>query len=325
MSVRVIEQRQLIQILAMFMLVQFAGLLLAALLFNGATYQQIASAQVVSSPNEALLFIVYIIAVTAIMILVLKFYRGIYRLFEGFVIFFASSVVFSIVLAVITGATVTFLGNQVPVSFVLGGAMGVVLVVAKNLRPNLRNTAAIIASIGVGVALGTGFSFVTALALMAILAVYDFIAVFITKHMITLANAVQSQNLAFMVDVKEIEAVPKSGLSASELREYNSEVLALKRKGTPMQRIAQKGMVPLVASVGLGTGDLAVPLMVAIAAYKVSLSFVLSFFVTFGAIIGLLLTMYILRRYRRALPAIPPLLAGVGIGLGLYMLFYGVL
>lgn len=323
MSVRVIEFRQLLQILSMFMIVQIGGLLLAALLFNGATYQQISSAQVVTSANEAFLFILYIIAVTLIMILVLKFYRGIYRLFEGFVIFFASAVVFSIAAAVFTGAAVTLFGIEMPVPFIIGGALGIVLVVAKNLRPNLRNAAAIIASIGVGVALGTGFSFLTAIALMAILAAYDFIAVFITKHMITLANMVQSQNLAFMVDVKEIEAMPKSSLSASELREYNREVRMLKAKGTPVQKIAQKNLVPFVASVGLGTGDLAVPLMVAIAAYKVSLSFVLSLFVSFGAMIGLVLTMYILRRYRRALPAIPPLFLGIGIGLGLYLLVYG--
>ncbi len=324
MSMRVIELRQLLQILTMFMIVQFAGLLLAALLFNGATYQQIASAQVVTGPNEAVLFIFYIIGVTAVMILVLKYYTSIYRLFEGFVIFFASAIVFSIITALFVSSTITLLGSQVQVSFVIGGALGLALVAAKNLRPNLRNLAAIIASIGVGVALGTGFSFLTAIVLMMILAAYDFIAVFVTKHMITLANMVQSQNLAFMVDVNEIEAMPKSRLSASELREYNKEVRMLKAKGKPMQKIAQKGFVPLVASVGLGTGDLAVPLMVAIAAYKVSLSFVLSFFVSFGAIIGLVLTMYILRRYRRALPAIPPLLFGIGIGIGLYVLVYGI-
>ncbi len=328
MGVRVIEGRQLLQILVMFMIVQFAGLFLAALMFNGATYQQVSSTQVASAPSTALFLIVYIIAVTVVMILLMKFYIGVYRLFEGFVIFVASAIVFSILLSELTSATVTMFGSAVPVAFVAGGGLGIALVVAKNMKPWLRNATAILASIGVGVALGSDFGFIVALALMALLAVYDFIAVFITKHMITLADAVQKQNLAFMVDVREVEAVPKGSLSAAELSQYNRELTAFKKAGGKMQEIRQKGMknmVPMVASVGLGTGDLAVPLMVAIAAYKVFLSFTLSMFVIFGAVIGLLLTMFILRRYKRALPAIPPLLFGIGIGIALYALVYGVL
>ncbi len=328
MGVRVIEGRQLLQILVMFMIVQFAGLFLAALMFNGATYQQVSSTQVASAPSTALFLIVYIIAVTVVMILLMKFYIGVYRLFEGFVIFVASAIVFSILLSELTSATVTMFGSAVPVAFVAGGGLGIALVVAKNMKPWLRNATAILASVGVGVALGSDFGFIVALALMALLAVYDFIAVFITKHMITLADAVQKQNLAFMVDVREVEAVPKGSLSAAELSQYNRELTAFKKAGGKMQEIRQKGMknmVPMVASVGLGTGDLAVPLMVAIAAYKVFLSFTLSMFVIFGAVIGLLLTMFILRRYKRALPAIPPLLFGIGIGIALYALVYGVL
>ncbi len=328
MGVRVIEGRQLLQILVMFMIVQFAGLFLAALMFNGATYQQVSSAQMVSAPSTALFLIVYIIAVTVVMILLMKFYIGVYRLFEGFVIFVASAIVFSILLSELTSATVTMFGSAVPVAFVAAGVLGIALVVAKNMKPWLRNATAILASIGVGVALGSDFGFIVALVLMALLAVYDFIAVFITKHMITLADAVQKQNLAFMVDVREVEAVPKGSLSAAELSQYNRELTAFKKAGGKMQEIRQKGMknmVPMVASVGLGTGDLAVPLMVAIAAYKVFLSFTLSMFVIFGAVIGLLLTMFILRRYKRALPAIPPLLFGIGIGIALYALVYGIL
>ena len=41
MPPKVIEFRQLTQILTMFMIVQFLGLLLATQVFNGATYQEI--------------------------------------------------------------------------------------------------------------------------------------------------------------------------------------------------------------------------------------------------------------------------------------------
>jgi hypothetical protein len=68
----------------------------------------------------------------------------------------------------------------------------------------------------------------------------------------------------------------------------------------------------------LGTGNLAMPLMVAIAAYKVNLNFVLSFVIILGAILGLVITMLILRRYKRALPAIPPILFGIAVALLAY-------
>jgi hypothetical protein len=77
-------------------------------------------------------------------------------------------------------------------------------------------------------------------------------------------------------------------------------------------------MAPVAARTALGTGDLAMPLMLAIAAYKVNLNFVLSFVIIIGATFGLLITMLILRKYKRALPAIPPILLGIGIALLVY-------
>ncbi|MEM0149772.1 MAG: hypothetical protein QXW10_02660, partial [Candidatus Micrarchaeaceae archaeon] len=84
-----------------------------------------------------------------------------------------------------------------------------------------------------------------------------------------------------------------------------------------------KGLIPVAARVELGTGDLAIPLMVAISAYTPGPNFVLSFFVIFGAIAGLLLTMFILRKYKRALPAIPPLFLGIIIFVLLYFVLHG--
>lgn len=78
------------------------------------------------------------------------------------------------------------------------------------------------------------------------------------------------------------------------------------------------GMAPISARMALGTGDLAMPLMLAIAAYKVNLNFTLSFVITLGAIFGLIITMLILRRYKRALPAIPPILLGIAIAMLAY-------
>ncbi|MCL4372378.1 presenilin family intramembrane aspartyl protease [Candidatus Marsarchaeota archaeon] len=319
MERRVIENRQLFGILTMFMIVQFAGLALATLWFNGASFQQVQSTQVINTPVNALLLIAYIIFLAIGMLVLFRFYRGvkIYVIIEALVLFIASFYVFLVILAYITQSSLAAGIGAIILS--------VALIVSKNKWPKLKNVAAIIASIGVGAVLGFSFSFIAALIFMVLLAVYDFIAVFITKHMLTLANVVTENNLAFMVDMNEVEAVPRSSFTSKELREYESAIKTRKSRLSrhpAVEKAKNLGLVPVSANVALGTGDLAIPLMVAVAAFKVSLSFVLSFFVVFGAVIGLVITMFILRRYKRALPAIPPLLLGVAIGLGLYYVFY---
>ncbi len=320
MEKRLIENRQLVGILTMFMLVQFAGIALATLWFNGATYQQITSSQIVSGPSNALLLLAYIIFLAVVMILIFRFYHGakLFRVIEGVVIFIASFYVFLVIIAYFTqSSNVATIGAAI---------MAILLVAAKNKWVKLKNVAAIIASIGVGAVLGFGFSFFAAIIFMGLLAIYDFVAVFITKHMITLANVVTDNNLAFMVDMNEVEAVPKSNFSAKELSEYNKYVKSSGQRGkrilSVMKKTGSMGMVPISANVALGTGDLAIPLMVAVSAYKLTLSFVPSFFIALGAVLGLILTMFILRKYKRALPAIPPLFLGVLIGFALYYLVY---
>ncbi len=319
MALRVIEYRQLVQILALFMIVQFGGLLLSTAVFDNTTYQQAQASQAISSPASAVFYIAYIIFFSILLLLILKFYKGIFRLVEGLVIFIASFEVFLIIgLYLNSGISLQVLGSAIPVALIVAVVLAISLVIAKNKWPNLKNTAAIVASIGVGVILGVGFSFEVAFIFMIILAVYDFIAVFITKHMITLANAVSEKNLAFMVDVKEVEAISKANFSKKELKAYDMEMRKAKISNPAFKNAVAKGMIPVSASVALGTGDLAMPLMVAVSAFKVYLSFTFSLFITFGAIIGLALTMLILKRFKRALPAIPPLLFGIAIGILLY-------
>ena len=94
----------------------------------------------------------------------------------------------------------------------------------------MRNTTAIIASAGVGVALGLSFSFPLALVFMALLGVYDFIAVFITKAPIAGDMAVQN-NLSFLIMVRETKAVPMSYLTPKEQKEYAKNKPALEKQG----------------------------------------------------------------------------------------------
>ncbi|MCL4389495.1 MAG: presenilin family intramembrane aspartyl protease [Candidatus Marsarchaeota archaeon] len=309
----------------MFIIVQFFGLLLASLVFSGATYQQVRSTEVISSALNVLFYIGYIIIFAAVLLLILKIYKGskVLIILEGVVIFISSFFVFLIISGEVTSLLLfSIAGLQITANFVLAIAGAAILILAKNRWKYLRNTAAIIASAGVGVILGISFGFIASLLFMAIVALYDFIAVFITKHMITLAEAAVSNNLALLVGVDEYEALPKSNFSAAELNEYDKETKGI-RKGI-IAKLYNRGMVTVSARSMLGTGDLAIPLMVAVSAYGAHLNFVLSFFIIGGAVLGLYATTLILKKYKRALPAIPPLLAGVLVGIGAYIAVFGI-
>ncbi|MCL4379552.1 MAG: presenilin family intramembrane aspartyl protease [Candidatus Marsarchaeota archaeon] len=319
---RVIETRQVLQILVIFMIVQFFGLFLASEIYSGATYQQVTTAQVVTSAASALFFIVYIIVLALVLLLIMKLYKGdkLFIIFEGAVVFLTSFFVFMLVSGLVTtNVLFSIAGNAITTNFIIGIAAALALIALKNRFPKLRNTATIIASVGVGLVIGVSFSFIVALIFMAILAVYDFIAVFVTKHMITMARAMSSRNLAFLVGVNEMEAIPKSSFSSGEIAEFKKEIKGVKMPAA-LTRMYKQGMLPVAAHMELGAGDLAVPLMVAVAAYKVSFSFTLSLFIVIGSILGLILTTFILRRYKRPLPAIPPLLLGVLAGILMYLL-----
>jgi presenilin-like A22 family membrane protease len=313
----------MLNIFVMFMIVQFSGLLLATMVFSGSTFSEVSSTHVVSSAENALFYIVYIVIFALIIIFVSKVYRGnkLFLVFEGAVLFLTSFFVFLILVSYFTsGVQAAFYGNGLTVGLVVAAVLALALVVAKNRIPKLRNTAAIIASMGVGVVLGVSFSFLAAMVFMMILAVYDFVAVFITKHMITLANAVTERNLAFFIGASEIEALPQSDFSKADIRKYEKMRTNAEKKIPQIGDLTRKKLIPVEVPVMLGTGDLGVPLMVSVSAYSVTLNFMLSFFITLGSIFGLIITMYILVKAKRALPAIPPLLLGILIFLGFYLL-----
>ncbi len=320
MALRVIEYRQLLQILAMFMVVQFFGLLLATQVFTGTSFVQVQSAQTVSSSFDALFFIAYVVVLSVVMLIIFKVYKGdkLFMLLDGAVVLVASFIVFIVSISALQGNAFAGIFGTTS-NYVLGASIGlaVLLVIAKYKIPRMRNITAMIASVGVGLVIGVSFSFLAAMVFMIILAAYDFIAVFITKHMIALGNVAVEKNLSFLIMVNEVEAVPLSSLTASERAEYNKAKKGLKTHGE-VQKLVGSGMAPISARMALGTGDLAMPLMLAIAAYKVNLNFTLSFVITVGAIFGLIITMLILRRYKRALPAIPPILLGIAIAMLAY-------
>ncbi len=323
MTLRVIEHRQLLYIVSMFLIVQFAGLLLATQVFSGQSFEVLRASQAGTSAYGVIFYIGFIILASVLLVLVLRAYKGawLYRVIDAAVVFLPSLFFFMVVIAAAYGNAFGALFGNGPSAgaFAVAAVLSAGLVVAKMRNPGLRNATTMISTVGVGLVVGAVFSFGFALAFMVVLAVYDFVAVFVTKHMVALGNVAVEKNLSLMIMASEIEAVPVRRLGDREMAEYRKARPELVSRGGITRRLVRSGMAPLSSMTALGNGDMAVPLIVAVAAYKIYLSFVLSFVVVLGALLGLAITMYVLRRYKRPLPAIPFLLAGIGIALGIFI------
>ncbi len=329
MALNVVETRQLLYIVSMFMIVQFLGLLVATQIFSGATFSPATfNLQVGSSLSGGVAYLLLVVAVLAIFSVVLtllfKYLKtdNLFTLLEIWVVGSASFVFFLLLISAFNGSAFKVLFGNGPGWPAIGLALACALALtASKLKwPRLRNVTAMIASVGAGLALGVSFPFWFAMVFMGLLAIYDFIAVFITKHMVTLANAAVSRNLSLMIMAHEIEAVPVGYLGKKELAEYAKAKKEMASRGPLSRAVMSSGMVPLSARTALGTGDLMMPLMLAVSAYTVYLNFTLSFVVILGAVLGLCITMYVLKKYKRPLPAIPFLLFGIVVALGVFSL-----
>ncbi len=296
---RYIAIRDLIYIASIFILVQFLGLLTAFYISYPPIYyiSMVQSNQV----NLILLFAEIIIA-TLIVMLIFRFYKGnmLFVLFEAVSVFFPIFYLFLLVISKITNNA--YIDLIVPLVFSLG------IIYLKNKRQSLRNIIVILASIGIGIVLPLFITIEVAYLFVLLIAIYDYVSVFITRHMIYLAKYVTEKNLSFFV---------------------SSSSLVLMKKGKKKQKVKiskelkpyVKGNIPYISQVSLGAGDLAVPLVFSIAVFYNSLNYFMTMFAISGSIIGMLITLYILNRYKLPLPAIPPIFAGINLGLSAYYAF----
>lgn len=78
--------------------------------------------------------------------------------------------------------------------------LAVLLVATRIAYPNnvqLRNISSIVSTAGVGALIGVSLGVIPVVVFMVLLAIYDYIAVFKTKHMVEIAKNVTSKNLSF--------------------------------------------------------------------------------------------------------------------------------
>lgn len=316
---RRIEYRQLISILSLFLIVQLLGLLIA---FFAVSPSVIAQASQTSSTGMPSLFylifyIMYFIGLSVFIFFIIRHKSGRLFLMAAELLTLLVALYF---LLWITLASI-FPGKATSYPVVLASLLiPIFLIYEKRKIPSLRNGIAMAASVGVGLFLGIFFNFLLAYFFMAFLALYDYIAVFVTKHMQSMAKTAVEENLALLIGTSDTEIMPNRYYSKKDLQALREQLKNVKIRSSKVRELIKSGNMPVMLQSALGAGDLAMPLMLAVSAYITFQSYFIGYVIAVSAAFGLVFTMYMLKTYKIALPAIPPLFAFIGIGLGIVLL-----
>lgn len=128
--------------------------------------------------SSSLYIFLYVLGATAAILLLLRYFRHekLLKAMEATVIFTASLIVFSFILP--------------KLAFFLAIALTVVRLYKRNIIT--LDISMVIGTAGVGAILGASLGIIPALVLLVVLAIYDYVAVFHTKHMVYLAEELKS-------------------------------------------------------------------------------------------------------------------------------------
>jgi len=273
----------LVQLLAIFVGVQFVELIkqgqLEPLVSNPA------------DPANAAIFFAYIVFGALVLLFILKYYKG-RKLFliAELLLFFTAFQVLAMLFMDEIAAT----------------AIGAVVVAARLWKPRLRNYLLLVTAGVVGALLGANFDLLPAAILALLLSGYDVVAVFYTKHMVTLAKELSGRDAAFSVTF--------STAPPGEKRAPSPDAKAVKTK---------------LESLELGTGDLVIPAFLTTAALKLPGKglFVAGQWISgaaiaalVGALAGMVVLFILLERKRGYWPALPPLVVTSLVALGFYLI-----
>lgn len=158
--------------------------------------------------------------------------------------------------------------------------VGVVLLWVALPYVTVHNFVILMTISGISASIGLGLRPGMVIIILAVLSLYDVIAVYKTKHMVTMFNKLLEKGVIMSIVVPKTQA-------------------------------ARKGKVKDVRPGGgfmlLGTGDIAFPLIFAISA--LSISFKASIFIILGSLVGVAVVNQLLvsQSERRAIPALPPI------------------
>ena len=145
------------------------------------------------SVSNSIMLFVYILLMTGVLILIIRFRKSLLRVFEAMAVFFSSWIAFDFLIPY------WLIGENIPWGLVLALA----LTAWKMLKPTIlnQNVALIFALSGAGAIIGGSLGILPIIVFLMILSIYDFISVFWTKHMVYLAKAITERPMAFTAAV----------------------------------------------------------------------------------------------------------------------------
>ncbi len=247
-----------IQLIILFLVTQTLGLFVADFLLT----KNIKTEIVNDNPDDvqnSFGLILYILIFTGIFLLVLKFIKGnwFFLIIEAMSLLGTGTIVFS---SIFPHLALTF---------------AVMLIISQNVFREtkwMKNISSTIAVAGVGALLGVSLGVIPIIIFIILLSVYDLIAVFKTKHMVSMAEGIIKKRLAFTfslpTDDKEFQ------LGTGDL------------------------VIPLVFATGTLRNSIAVQVF--------PIYFIMPSAILLVSLIGLLWTLDFADKKRIPLPALPP-------------------
>jgi presenilin-like A22 family membrane protease len=256
-------------IILMFLITQLLGLYVGNEYFKGIKVGVFEPA--IPEPEKvesSFMLFFYILITTAAILLTVRVWKGILRGLEAFVIFFSSWFVFDFLFP---------FGLWI---FSIGFILAILLTLWKVIKPSIltQNVAAVISGAGVGSLLGASLGLLPSLVFIILLSIYDFISVFITKHMVRLAKIVTEKPTAFTIAAPHRFKKPKY---------------------IPLKKRRKK-----VHVFQLGVGDMVVPLMFSVSLLS-RFSILNSIITMIGSLIALSILIIFTLKKPRVLPALP--------------------
>ena len=287
----------------MFAITQILGITAGILLLSAASVdEQVRQLSVsplsdANDPINGILYVGYILFGAAFALFLIKFvkFKFSFKLLELAMVGGSVSVLIFAYLYHLLGADFLV---ALPTSMFLGGLFSL----AKFFFARLKNIAAVLSSAGVGALFGYSMGFIPAIIFIIGISLYDYIAVFKTKHMLVLAENLGSTDMSFTVTAGSKKHVSKSVPSTVVKKTVHV------KSHVPPTAVAKKHHGGF-ERIDLGSGDLAVPAMLAVSTYSVA-----GIFGAISVAIGTTISIYYLLKFvekrRVVLPALPPICLG---------------
>lgn len=293
--------KNIIRLLFLFILAHVIGLIVANAFLFGYSDQTIVGTSL--SIQEIFFIVIGMVFFLIFILVILKIYKGdlLFKLLESVVVFTTSLIMFLGILWYFNGSLLSAL------------ILAVIFTILKFHLPKMRNITGIVSSVGMAVMFALFLSLFEAILFVLFMCFYDVFAVFISKHMIFMAKEFSKRNLSFSLASKEKIQVTK--IKTTYVIEHGIQ-----------KEIKQKYVEEELEHLELGTGDISLPLAFGLVVFKTFYSnlgtaviafIMISLFSTFA----LGYTLYFVRKHRLFLPALPPIIFGSLIGLGLYLFF----